>query len=89
MKEQGLHCVMRHTFVPAEDLKLENEGTTTLQFYLADRKDAADIPGTGITLSPGQHKTIHAADLGNIADTYVIVYNPDMNLKGEFVVEFV
>ena len=80
---------MKHTFVIDDDVKLENEGTTTLIFFLAAQKN--DAPGsTTITVLPQTTVTVKASDLGDIkTNTFLNVKNNDAVNKGEWTVEFV
>lgn len=87
VKPQSVHTILKHTFATTDTLKLENKGTTSLQFYLAQTKNAT-APTTGITLRPAEQQTQPATHLGDILTaTYLIVYNPQTLVKGEFVVE--
>ncbi|MBK5286222.1 MAG: hypothetical protein JJE25_12555 [Bacteroidia bacterium] len=88
VKPQHTHTIVKHTFAAADNLKLENPGNTMLSFYLAQVKGAQ--PGaTVITLNAGEQQTVPATALGNIANPYLVVFNPDAINKGEFVVEIV
>jgi hypothetical protein len=88
IKKESAHTIVKRTFGAGDNLELENPGVTELQFYLAAIKDAQ--PGsTVIKLAPGAKQTIVASALGNLADPFLMVFNPDAVNKGEFVVEMV
>lgn len=81
--------ILKHTFGVDDDVKLENEGITTLIFFLAAQKN--DAPGsTTITVMPQTTVTVKASDLGDIkTNTFLNVKNNDAVNKGEWTVEFV
>ena len=79
---------MKRTFEASVNLKLENPGVTVLKFYLAQVKGAQ--PGaTVVTLNAGEQQTVPASALGNLADPYLMDFNPDAINDGNFVVEVV
>ena len=80
--------IARHKWLPGELIKLENEGNTPLQFYFADDKNATPTATSGITLAPGTHVQVNSSQLGKTGDAYLLAFNPDVNLKGQFTVEF-
>ena len=88
VKKNDVHTIVKHTFAATDMLDLENPGVTELQFYLAAVKGAH--PGaTIITLAAGTQQTVPASALGDVANTYLMVFNPDLINKGQFVVELV
>jgi hypothetical protein len=89
VKPLKLKTVVQRTLQATDELKLENDGNTELRFYLAADKDAA-IGTTFISVAANSHITVNAADLGDVnAQHFLMVYNPDTLIKGEFTVEFV
>lgn len=85
-KPQEHKNIFKHTFAAADMVRLENDGVTEQQFYLADSKTAA--PGKMvITVPAGQTVTVPALQLGDIKNTFLNVYNPDAINKGEWTVE--
>ncbi|MFH1004413.1 MAG: hypothetical protein V1781_02810, partial [Bacteroidota bacterium] len=82
------HTIVKHTFGAEDSVKLENIGTTDLQFYLSPTKDALPKQA-GLLLSSGAKQTVFAYTLGNLSDPFLIVFNPHTVEKGEFVMEIV
>ena len=80
--------VFKHTFTAAELIKIENHGTTGLSFYLSAVKEAKP-DSVHLDLEPGNMQTVGVDKLGNLADSYLIAYNPDTNYKGEFSIQLV
>jgi len=88
VKKLKAKTIVKRTFDAGSNLKLENPGNTELKFYLAQVKGAQ--PGaTTVTLAAGEQQTVPASALGNLADLYLIVFDPDAINEGEFVVEIV
>ncbi len=57
-------------------------------FYLSDRKTGT-IGSVFIKLEAGEEKTISISELGDAAKMhFLMVSNPDLINKGEFIVEF-
>ena len=83
---QSAYTIVKHTFGATDQINLLNSGTTQLKFYLAQTKDA-NPPAAVVTLEPSTQQTIDASALGNIANSFLMVYNADANMKGEFSVE--
>ncbi len=83
---QAAYTIVKHTFGATDQLNLLNSGTTQLKFYLSQTKDA-NPPAAVVTLEPSTQQTIDASALGNIANSFLMVYNADANMKGEFSVE--
>jgi len=81
--------IVEHTFVATDGLKLENEGDTDLQFYLAAAKNAA--PGALVVTVPAHTTTqVTAADLGDVATLkFLNVYNHNTTTKGDWTIEFI
>jgi hypothetical protein len=83
-----MKTIVQRTLQPTDVLKLENDGNTELRFYLAASKDAA-IGATFISVAANSITTVNASDLGDVSTQhYLMVYNPDTLIKGEFTVEF-
>jgi hypothetical protein len=79
--------IAKHTFAAGDEVYLENTGTTTLQFYLAATKDA--MPGTKTYTLASGNATVAIGELGDVANAFVTVYNPDANNTGGFYVELI
>lgn len=80
--------IMKHTFAKADGLKLTNNGTVDLQFYLAPTNNAVPASGqTVVSLAPEEFITIIASDLGDVANLFLNVYNTDLNQKGHCTIE--
>ncbi|MBI5217334.1 MAG: hypothetical protein HY958_00190 [Bacteroidia bacterium] len=96
IKPRQVHAVVKHTFDADDEVKLENTGTTELQFGLMQTKDAkhaldafTHTTHKTITLKPGEQQTLLASSLGDLTYTFLMVYNPHTVEKGEFTVELV
>jgi hypothetical protein len=79
LKPLHVHTVCKHTFAATDSITIHNESTVPLHVYLAATKDAPATP-SAIAVSAGVKETIKVAMLGNIADTYLIVSNPDAHV---------
>ena len=88
VKKLKAKTIVKRTFEASVNLKLENPGVTVLKFYLAQVKGAQ--PGAVfVTLNPGEQQTVPVTALGDIANTYLMVFNPDAINDGNYVVEVV
>jgi hypothetical protein len=88
VKTLSVKTIVQRTLQATDMLLLENDGNTELRFYLANEKDAA-LGATFITLAAHSKLEVKAEELGNVSTQhYLLVYNPDALLKGEFTVEF-
>jgi len=85
VKASSLVTVVKHTFVDSDEVYLNNTGTTTLQVYLAASKDLRPT-ATAYKLTPGE-RTVAIKTLGNLADTFLIVFNPEVVTKGSYEIE--
>lgn len=81
--------ILVHTFAPGDHLKLEVESGGEQWFYLASKKDGMPEGGAVIKVAGGEVKTVAAEELGDLTHRYLMVYNPNSEGKGEWVVEFV
>ena len=89
VKALKIKTIVQRTLQATDELKLENDGNTELRFYLAADKDAA-IGATFISVAANSYTTVSAADLGDVSTQhFLMVFNPDTLIKGEFTVEFV
>ena len=88
-KPQQVKNILVHTFAAGDQLKLEGDESLTEQwFYLASQKDGK--PGDKIIkIAASEIKTIDVEELGDLANRYLMVYNPNADMKGEWTVEFV
>jgi len=87
IKPAEVITVVKHTFTDTDEIYLNNTSTVTLQVYLAASKDVRPT-ATAYKLAPGE-RTVSIKSLGNIADTYIIVFNPDANTIGSYEIELV
>jgi hypothetical protein len=78
--------IAKRTFLPAQMLKLENPGTTTLWFYMAATK-GAHAGATYIILLPGENIDVPVTALGLLTSLYLMVYNTDGTTKGQYLLE--
>jgi hypothetical protein len=86
VKKLSPKTIAKRTFLPAQILKLENPGTTTLWFYMAAVK-GAHAGATYIILLPGETIDVPVTALGPLTSLYLMVYNPDTTTKGQYLVE--
>ena len=86
VKATKIKFIVKHTFADADRLRITNTGDVNLKFYLADSK-TAPAPVTAITVDAGEIREVTAPELGNIANAFLLVYNPDTLNKGEYDVE--
>ncbi|MEI8204676.1 MAG: hypothetical protein WCH34_16780 [Bacteroidota bacterium] len=84
---QNAHFVVKHTFGLLDMLRIYNKGVTVLEFYLAPLK--GNMPATHfLSLQPGTEHSGLASTVGDLADKYIMVYNPNAVDKGEYEIEF-
>lgn len=86
VKKLSPKTIAKRTFLPAQKLRLENPGTTTLWFYLAATK-GAHAGLTYIILLPGENIDVFVTTLGALNNLYLMVYNTDGTAKGQYLVE--
>lgn len=87
VKPNEVYTVVKHTFTDTDEIFIDNSGTSPLKIYLAESKDQRPT-ATAFNVLPGKH-TLPIKNLGNIAFTYVCIFNPDANLIGEFEIEII
>lgn len=63
---------------------IENTGESALQFYTAAAADDP-VPETAPELQPGEEDEFTIAQLGAAGNEFLMVYNPETNLNGEYV----
>ena len=80
-----VYTIVKHTFTDKDEVYIRNSGETVLQVYLAASKNARPT-ATAFKIAAGE-QTVLVKLLGNIADSYLMVYNMDSKLKGGFEVE--
>lgn len=86
VKAGKVRNIMQHTFGDSETITLENDGTVDLHFYLAPN-DAAPMAGlTTVRVHPGAEQTVAITALGNLANTFLNVYNAETH-DGHCIVE--
>lgn len=87
LNPETFHQICKHTFYENDEVNIYNPGPGPLNFYLAQHKD--ELPtAEAFTIAAGAEQTIFATSLGNLAYKQFMVYNPDTNLTGEFIVDF-
>jgi hypothetical protein len=73
-------------FAETQKFNIENSGETILHFYLA-AAPADEVPPTAIILQPGDEGEYTALQLGAKGNKFLMVYNPDKENVGDYVVE--
>ena len=79
--------IAKHTFKTGDEIYLENYSPVGLQFYLAANKNG--LPGPKCYILANSNVTVDIAELGDISNAYLMVYNPDKVIAGEYRVELV
>jgi hypothetical protein len=70
--------LMKHTFAATDSIKITNDGTVSLEFYLTNTVDGDSI-NQKVTLEPSISQTFLITDLGTIDNTFLNVNNPNAN----------
>ena len=83
VKPTEVNTVVKHHFTDDDEIKINNLGTTAFQVYLAEMKNQLPTSAKVLSVAPGRH-IFSIKDLGNIANTYVCLYNPDKAITAEF-----
>jgi hypothetical protein len=78
--------IIEKEFVETQKFIIENSGETILHFYLA-AAPADEVPLTAIVLQPGDEGEYTALQLGAKGNKFLMVYNPDKEAAGDYVVE--
>jgi hypothetical protein len=82
IKPNAIVNVAKHTFASDDEIYINNTGAIALQFYLASAKNQKPT-ASALTLEHGEHN-LEAKALGDIANAFVMVYNPDANVEGGY-----
>ena len=78
--------IMEGGFTDVTVFTFENSGEAPLRLYTA--ADPADaVPDNAPELQPGEEDEFTPAQLGAAGNTFLMVYNPDAGLNGDYVVE--
>jgi hypothetical protein len=85
LKPGEAYTIVKHTFDADEDLSLNNTGSVPLKFYLSNLRDA--MPGEkSVTVAPGE-QIVMASALGDLANTFLTVFNADTVQECSFEIE--
>ena len=69
--------IAKRTMPANTELTFYNGGVGPLEFWLAGTKAGTDPMGTPVIVAPGEHRTVTAADLGDVAtSSFLTVRNP-------------
>lgn len=83
VKPTEVNTVVKHHFTDEDEIKINNPGTTAFQVYLAEMKNQLPTSAKVLSVAPGKH-IFSIKDLGNLANTYVCLYNPDKTVTAEY-----
>lgn len=83
LKPAHIHCVCKHTFALLDSITIHNESTVVLHVYSGLTKDTP-APVMAIPIAAGAKQTVKAGTLGNVADTYLIISNPDAHVTAHW-----
>jgi len=89
VKKTKVYTVCKHTSVGTDEFLLENDGDADLIFGFVLHKD--DVPAVVfVTVLAHTNQTVHASDLSNdlTNNHYLVCYNANTLVDGEFTVEF-
>ncbi len=78
--------IIEKEFAETQKFNIENSGETVLHLYLA-AAPADEVPTTAIILQPGDEGEYTALQLGAKGNKFLMVYNPDKENMGDYVVE--
>jgi hypothetical protein len=78
--------IVEKEFAETQKFNIENSGETVLHIYLA-AAPADEVPTTAIILQPGDEGEYTALQLGAKGNKFLMVYNPDKEEAGDYVVE--
>ena len=77
------YCICKHTFGREDEVEITNPNSFALKFYLVELK--TNKIGELFYLSePGTKRRIKAAEMGDLSDKFVMVYNPSEDVVGEW-----
>jgi hypothetical protein len=77
LKAGETHFIAKRSFAADDTIELYNTGSTSISFYMGNKKDAAPAE-TIVNIDAGDNKTITAKDLGDTTTLhYFIVKNAD------------
>lgn len=83
LKANEVHFIAKRTFDADDTIALYNTGTTSICFYLGNKKEA--IPAeTVVTINAGDNKTINAKDLGDTVTLHYLIVKNEDGLGGSF-----
>ncbi len=77
-------AIMTHTFAAADDISLQDTGSTGISFYMSAGHDDGPAGNTLITLAAGENRKITANDFGNITHRFMHVINNDALAEGHY-----
>ena len=75
---KGKANLMKHTFAATDSIKITNDGTVSLEFYLTNTVDGDPI-NQKVAVEPSATQTFVITDLGTIDSTFLNVRNPNAN----------
>jgi hypothetical protein len=78
--------IVEKEFAETQVFTVENSGETVLHLYLA-AAPADELPTTAIILQPADEGEYTALELGAKGNRFLMVYNPDKENVGDYVVE--
>ena len=86
VQKQSIRFIVKRTLVGTDTIRFVNDGTTDLWFYLAPNKTST--PDTQhVVVHQNSETTVTAASLGDVANTYIMAWNPETEQAGHFVME--
>jgi|GEM_PF-1745737 len=88
VEPQATEVITQGSFTPEGQVDLQNRGQGSLLFYLAARP-ADTVPATAFEVLPNTLVRVPLQQLGNPADTFLMVHNPDAALTGRYTVSFI
>lgn len=85
--EKGqIETIVKHTFDASDSVRLQNRGLDALKFFLSATQDGPS-GATVVIVAAGTETTVPITALGDIANTYLNVYNASSLVKGEWTIE--
>jgi hypothetical protein len=88
IEPMATEVITQGSFTPEGQVDLQNRGQGALLFYLAARP-ADPVPATAFEVLSNTLVRVTMQQLGNPADTFLMVHNPDTGLTGRFTVSFI
>lgn len=77
--------VVEGGFTATSVITVENSGESALKVYIAAKADDP-VPENAPELQPGEEDEFTPAQLGAAGNTFLMIYNPDTDLDGDWVV---